>query len=1360
MATSGILALIDWEDFSTGDLHGQNGWRVQNEDGVRPVGFDSVIITEVGAPSGQIAMRNNPGTVSDDRRAVMVLDGSGVDRSAYDKVSIEAGMIMNQLEGRSIMLIRPSGATNDTLYGYRVEWEHNTGAADTLTFDRLDNGAITNLDSFNIDRVESLRLLVEDDDSNITIWANASGTWEFIHQEATTTYNYLPTSGAFQLRTDEAGLIHGIGDVTIYGVNNATATSGQIGAYVHNFEERCILDIDFENYTDGNLLTDSQPDDWWTLTSNGKPTAANDAYIKSDPGSGLVMWRRADAVAFPGKAIIAVLNSGVPTNASSLRYELDVAPDQAATSQCKADILFRPKSGMANNLTTWRFGYWRRLSGQDRFVLQELLNGGNVQALAYLTDDYTITSARLRVVDDGDLIQCHVKAKNSGIWEETHSLYDNSLNDQTPSGALNFDGDGTNVVVQVDNFNIYATYSGLQVTTGEIGGYVNGVAVSTSGEIGGYIEAGAAPTPTSGEIGGYVPAFSPESSGQIGGYLQVYPGATPEVFTKIDPAIQSWWYGNEDSPGDALVDYGDLGNDLVALTPVNQGILTSGVQTANIQRENARVTKNAGTGTNAKFRGVDIGEQYTGSAENFTWQGWIYPSGGHLQETQPVVLIMRDDQTFNNSARFAIQVVGSAGKPVDRLQVAHRWGAGSAEIDYVTTAHGAVPSGQFVHIAATYNKTGGEVILYVNGGIVGSGAITGVMGSGSADELALQGNPNPANTDFTGAANDIMFISRALSSGEVAYVAESGVGPVPSAGESIGGYLDAFVTSVTATEEQMQGVWRLDELGDNDTRLDSSGKSNHLNVITGSPKQVAARRNNGTRFEHWVNPFPSLQRTGSGVSTGLSPTASSWTMGLWAKPSGVAYERYAQLAGKGSYDQYVLYMDEEGEVWGQVSIDGIGYVVSTQPSSLIANEWQHIDWVVDRDNEVQYIYRTGSDYIPTIIGSGALPDSSKAQDTTTEPFHVGASPTNQQPYDGDLDEVYFIQRALSSGEILSVVKIGLPIVIATGASGQIGGYMAAPDSATGVSGQVGGYTDGVQLSASGEVGGYLEQLDSPTGSSGQIGGYTTYDLESASGQIGGYVTYTQETGSGQVGGYLNAVSVDDDASFLSMFTYVVPEDIDFDLIARIGSAMSNDFDATLQVLRQYTPPTVTCYVTGSGTLDGYYHVTVSGTVTVGDETIQNGAANEIESVWIQFGNMSGQQDVTPSDGVFEVEHTFTSSGVYIIRADAIDKQGTHGSCRKRVDLSVGLAADEKITLELTGTPQSGVVPHTIAFTQAYGVQPVGVKESIINFGDRTLSHYDDPTHLYHSVGNYIPVWIVRDDNGRFWCDSLVVGVNQ
>jgi len=580
--------------------------------------------------------------------------------------------------------------------------------------------------------------------------------------------------------------------------------------------------------------------------------------------------------------------------------------------------------------------------------------------------------------------------------------------------------------------------------------------------------------------------------------------------------------------------------------------------------------------------------------------------------------------------------------------------------------------------------------------------------------------------------------------------------PTPTSGY-IGGYSpNAIEHTIYANDTQMQGVWKFDEAGDNDTREDSSGKGNHLNVILGNPTQVAGKDDNAIQFEHWNEPYPSVARTSSGCSAGLSPTSEDWTFGGWIKPSGGAIEYYAQVGGKGGEDGYVIYLDPQLEIWSQVRIDGIRYTLhGGRVSGLSAGSWSHLDWVVNRTEGYHALYRVPDDgvYTPILLARSPIPSGTEDQDTTTEPFVFGASPMGREPFDGQLDEWYFRTEALGTEDLRSICLFGLEAKSTTDTSGYIGGYVEVAASPSSASGYIGGYMYTEVAETSGYIGGYLFQDTAINDASGYIGCYILTPTN-ASGYIGGYIL-PHDSASGYIGCYLFGRH-DASGTWLAYFDVLSTQFLDFDAQARIGSAENSDFDATCIIERVISPPTVECAIDGAASVSGYA-VTFSGVATVADITLLDGRSNYIESAFIKWGDFSGQMVSVNSIGQWQTTHIYTSSGVYIPRIDVVDSNGAHGFCSKKVDLSVGL--DNIIELDLTASPQSGTPPLAVAFTNTYSAQPAGVKESVIDFGDRTLTHLNNPTHLYRYAGHYRAIWIVKDDRGRFFNDSTDVGVN-
>jgi uncharacterized Zn-binding protein involved in type VI secretion len=807
------------------------------------------------------------------------------------------------------------------------------------------------------------------------------------------------------------------------------------------------------------------------------------------------------------------------------------------------------------------------------------------------------------------------------------------------------------------------------------------------------------------------------------------------------------------------VDAGSYGNDLNRIGDLgNHWNQIPGLSAVYTQ---ARVLNNVGTGTNVKFTGLNAGNQYAGdAAKNFSFWGWVYPSGANQGEDQKIFINQDKDKTISLGTRWMMELKNVGGGASTRLQFAYNDDPGGAlnNVKYIATAAATViTSGQWNHVGATYDNDGGVATLYLNGEPLASGAITGVTGSGAVDDLALGGAANAGLNDFDGALQDWVFVPRAMGSGEMSALKTVGT---PTSGY-IGGYVPAIERLFYANDEEMQGVWLFNESASLDTKQDSSGKGNHLDKIIGTPTHQVAKFANGIEFKHWNEPYPRVARASSGCSAGLNPATTSWTFGGWLKPSGGAYETYAHIGGKGGYDQYVLYIDEEMDLWAQVRIDGIRYALhSGRVSGLAQDQWNHVDWVVDRTNGFHELYRTPDDGIcaPILLDRQSIPSGTENQDTSTEPFYFGASTINQEPIDAQLDEWYFRSEALNTTQIRSICLLGLPTKTATANSGYIGGYLDAIDSGsvTAASGYMGGYLYSVAQEASGYLGGFLYQTSSITSASGYAGGYLCTP-SFPSGYIGGYLPVFIPS-SGYIGGYVFGRD-NTSGTWLAYFDFSTTQNLDFDSIARVGDAENLDFDATCTVARVINPPSTTFAINGVSIAASGYEIMFSGVATVADATLPDGRTNVIDSAYIKWGDFSGvMANVNPYTGAWAAKHLYTTSGVYMPRIDVVDINGAHGSNHGKVDLSVG--APNPITLQLTATPSTGNRPLAAAFTNTYVTQFAGSVESVTDFGDRTITHLENATHVYRYMGNYTPIWIVKDDRGRFWNDSTSVGVNN
>jgi len=93
------------------------------------------------------------------------------------------------------------------------------------------------------------------------------------------------------------------------------------------------------------------------------------------------------------------------------------------------------------------------------------------------------------------------------------------------------------------------------------------------------------------------------------------------------------------------------------------------------------------------------------------------------------------------------------------------WSAGDAEISQ------SAPTGSaWHHVAATWNATSGDIVLYFDGSDVGTGATGNTVGSGAH---VLSVGKNTAGTDgFAGGIDDVRIYNRVLSDPEIAALAQ------------------------------------------------------------------------------------------------------------------------------------------------------------------------------------------------------------------------------------------------------------------------------------------------------------------------------------------------------------------------------------------------------------------------------------------------------------------------------------------------------------------------------------------------------------------------------------------------------------
>jgi hypothetical protein len=358
-----------------------------------------------------------------------------------------------------------------------------------------------------------------------------------------------------------------------------------------------------------------------------------------------------------------------------------------------------------------------------------------------------------------------------------------------------------------------------------------------------------------------------------------------------------------------------------------------------------------------------------------------------------------------------------------------------------------------------------------------------------------------------------------------------------------------------------------------------------------------------------------------------------------------------------------------------------------------------------------------------------------------------------------LTDVFYFSRPLGDEEIRYVAFNGIGSPTATVGSGAVGGYI---QGLTGSDGTVGGWLRGYDT-ASGVIGGYMDGAFAGSGNigglmlgmnigSGRIGGYIK-GTTAASGFIGGYIA-SREVSSGVLGGWTRGAIRNThyfDAAFdVEFFSFA-----DFDAKFRVNQTGNADFDATITVFQEEQPPDVSIIVpaaTLSGTAIPWYQYFVgSGRALQGKSIVQ--------AKW-NFADFTAPVVVTESgNNLYPVSHTFSQSGLYVVRFSVIDSNGQHSSATRIINLASGVSP---VNIALSGSPTAGVAPMTVQFSQTTISTPnnVAIVAQLLSFDDGQDSIISNPQHIYTEPGIYRPLWLIRDSRGLIWSDSLVAGVNN
>jgi len=223
------------------------------------------------------------------------------------------------------------------------------------------------------------------------------------------------------------------------------------------------------------------------------------------------------------------------------------------------------------------------------------------------------------------------------------------------------------------------------------------------------------------------------------------------------------------------------------------------------------------------------------------------------------------------------------------------------------------------------------------------------------------------------------------------------------------------------------GYWRLNEATTNSTPAANAGTLG--TAVNGTFYSGVAAAQAGPRPASYPG-FASTNlavrfngtsgRIDAPYHASLNPNG-PFTVEFWARPTAtpgtVACPLSSQRFVNARRDGYLFYQNSSGQ-WEFRLGNANGYIATAAGSAISLNNWQHIAGVYTGTNAQLYV---NGALVATANLSGAFSANN------TGPFRLGAtgSGTGTLFFTGDLDEVSFINRALSAGELSTRYQIAL-----------------------------------------------------------------------------------------------------------------------------------------------------------------------------------------------------------------------------------------------------------------------------------------------------------------------------------------------
>lgn len=420
-------------------------------------------------------------------------------------------------------------------------------------------------------------------------------------------------------------------------------------------------------------------------------------------------------------------------------------------------------------------------------------------------------------------------------------------------------------------------------------------------------------------------------------------------------------------------------------------------------------------GSCATFNGTSnyLTSPYNIPYGDFTISSWIKLS---TTGTEKPIYSGRDVGTGSPIVNFQI----SSG---NTLVIALRNNSGSGLATAVSS--GTFTTGTWYHVVVTYSS--GTMQLYINGSADGSGSYSGGTWSNINDTRFGRDNWN--NTYMNGAIDETGIWTRALSSGEVTSLYNSGNGfqypfsiirnlsdSISNGSSRVATLSKGWLRSLTDTigfgsgggggdiTSNLVGWYKLDE-GSGTTATDYSGTSN-TGVIMGSAGYTTGK----------IGPYAlNLTTNGQYVSTANLVNTAVSTLAAWIYITGAPSGKSSIIGFANGYTDATfdkqLYIDTDGKLYFYI-FDGAAKTTSAPASSVPLNQWVHVLGVQNGSN--MYTYVNGVQ-----VGSVAAGNSFTGY-SNPNLFIAGKTSTISTQFIGYIDDARAYSRALNSTDIAAL----------------------------------------------------------------------------------------------------------------------------------------------------------------------------------------------------------------------------------------------------------------------------------------------------------------------------------------------------